>query len=479
MNHIHLARTLGTLTPSSFQKIQKESFLNSIVSQPYATFGSTAPRDLSQASPVHASLENSQSTAHRPGTNCLTLDQNDGRFLISGGADASIRLWDLESSGNGDSYRYFPTASLSRADDGAHTHAITAVAIYPFDLTPSTLITASHDKSVKLSAITPTSLEPVHTFPLDYGPYTVALSNLSSAHPLVAVGTAHPVIRLLDLRSGLGTHSLPGHNGSVYSIDWSQRYEYLLCSGGSDGRVLFFDIRRASAAFASLDLDDAIGVVGDDPSTGGGARKPLDWNTRAHAGPVTGVQWTPSGDKIVTAGHDQRIRIWDAATGRNDLVHFGPRIRNDRKGPLMPLISPRGYVRTGRELLYWPNDDGKGDIYVHSFREGNLIRILSTPGVQRTDANQGKRHGSGKLTSGGRINGMVWRTNASSGRGIELYTAHGDGRIVRWGPENESDHENENNAREQDQGEQDQARKRKRELVGDLVAGLSNKSSRT
>ena len=468
MNQVHLARTLGTLPASGFQKIQKEWFVNSIGPQPYATFDGGASKNVSTTE---------QPLAHKAGTNCLTIDKNDARFLISGGADASIHLWDLEASRNGHSH--FPAASLLRSNDGAHTHAITSLSIYPFDPSPSTLITASHDKSVKLISVTETSLDTVHSFPLGFAPYTVSLSHLSSAHPLVAVGTANPAIRLLDLRSGLGTHSLPGHNGGVYSIAWSPKHDHVLLSGATDGRVLFFDIRRASAAFASLDLDDAVGVVGDDPRTGFGGRSSLDWSTRAHAGPVTGVQWTPGGEKIVTAGHDQRIRVWDAATGRNDLVHFGPRIRNHRVGPLMPLISPRGYVRPGREFLFWPNDDGKGDVYVHNLREGSLVRILSTPGVQRANIQPKKRDDLARLTSGGRINGLVWRINAASGPSVELYSAHGDGRICRWAPtDGESDYEGESTVEAQERSDQEQARKRKRDLVGDLVAGLSKKSTR-
>ncbi|KAK5275529.1 hypothetical protein LTR40_012883, partial [Exophiala xenobiotica] len=223
---------------------------------------------------------------------------------------------------------------------------------------------------------------------------------------------------------------------------------------------LFFDIRRANAAFASLDLDDAIGVVGETPSSGLGARPDhlhLDFNAVAHNGAVTSVQWTPSGDKIVTAGHDQRIRVWDAATGRNDLVHFGPRIRNERQGDLKPLLSPAGMHDTGRESLFWPNDDGRGMIFQHHLREGHLLRILKTEGIRIAEVQAAKgsrsrgggggsgaggRSGSGggggsnvaRLTSGGRISALVWRVDAPVGEGVEMYTAHGDGRICAWTP---------------------------------------------
>ena len=479
MNQVHLARVLSLRSPASLQRIHNELLIYSIGPQPSA-FDGVRSKQSSNTQQRTLSAEADQPIAHNSGTNCLDIDNNDGKFLVSGGADACIRLWDLEATQKEDIHH--SVASISRSSPGAHTHAITAAKFWTFDPEPSTLISASFDKSVKLTAITPTSLESVYTFPLDHAPYTIALSHIPSAHPLIAVGTQGTALRLLDLRSGLGTHSLPGHNGGVYSIAWSPKYDYLLASGAADGRVVLFDIRRATAAFGSLDLDDAVGVVGDDFHTGVGARIPLDWNARAHAGAVTSVSWTAAGDKIVTAGHDNRIRVFDAATGKNDLVHFGPRIRNGRIGPLNFLLSPSGCAQRGKEFLYWPNDDGKGDVYVHSLHEGHLVNVLSTPGVQRTNTQQAKRDNIAKLTSGGRINDLAWRINAASGRSMELYSGHGDGRIFCWAPtaHNEAESfENDGHIGNVPQlNEQEKAKKRKRDMVGDLVAGLSSKSMR-
>ena len=334
-----------------------------------------------------------------------------------------------------------------------------------------------------LTSITPTSLEPVHTFPLSYSPYCHAVSPVPDASPLVAVGTQHPAVTLLDLRSGLSTHSLPGHNGSIYSLAWSPRYAHILASGSADGRVLFFDIRRANAAFASLDLDDAIGVVGETATSGDGRReKVLDWNARAHTGPVTGVAFTQSGEKLVTAGHDQRIRVWDMHTGGNDLVHFGPRIRNERIGELKPLVSPGGFGRSGKELMFWPNDDSKGEIWVHGLREGDVKGVMRMKGITRGE--QGKVE---KITSAGRINDMVFRYGnlMEYGHGLEMFTAHGDGRIVIWKPKEDfgEDEETEKlasarSAREEENMDKAAERKkRKRDMLGDLVQGLTKRQA--
>lgn len=151
----------------------------------------------------------------------------------------------------------------------------------------------------------------------------------------------------------------------------------------------------------------------------------------------------------------------------------------------------------GRESLFWPNDDGRGLIFQHHLREGQLLRILRTEGVKAVDGRaQGSKRGRGgravvgiprgdigRLTSGGRINAMVWRVNAPAGDGVEMYTAHGDGRICAWMPGGRSndDEEDEDGTdveeiRLGNGGIPDEAelrRKRKRDLIEDLVGGLT------
>ena len=180
--------------------------------------------------------------------------------------------------------------------------------------------------------------------------------------------------------------------------------------------------------------------------------------------------------KLVTAGHDQRIRLWDTSTGRNELVHFGPRIRNSRVGNLAPLLAPVGYSTKGsREVLFWPNDNGKGDVHVYTLREGQLVRIMRMRGIDRAD--EGKKGKVGVLTSAGRINGMVWRNRGGvgGGEGLEMYSAHGDGRVGVWqtmlDEEAEVDGVGQKSADGQDQrvvDEEEHRKKRKRDLLEGL-----------
>lgn len=496
MNHIYLAWRLGAIDLPAFQRHQHDRHLRSLNPQTNVRFDLRKPAsrlgDISAGAEIDPREQNATEIAHVAGVNSLAIDSNESSTLVSGGADGTIHLWSLSRpSIVNDTAINYPAASLARSAPNSHTHAITSLSIYPFDPTPTTLLSTSHDKSLKVTTIAPHSLQFVHNFHVETTPYTHHISPVPTSSPLIALATSKSFIPLLDLRSGLATHSLPGHSGSIYTLAWSPRHSHLLASGATDGRILFFDIRRATPAFASLDHDDAIGVIGEYDATTRtltGARSPvLDWNARAHNhGAVTGLVWTDDGRNLVSAGHDQRIRIWDMATGRQELVHFGPRIRNDRVGELKPLISPTGRCgQPSRELLLWPNDDGKGNIFMHSLREGNIISILRTPGVSRhhsTGKTSSSRQQVAQLTSGGRINGLVWRWNAPGPHAdaVEMYSAHGDGRIIAWSGKPAEDEEVEDlplpDVRGDEAVEETERRKRRKknlDVLGSLVDGLT------
>src|SRR5271163_2428086 len=241
MNHTYLAWRHGLIGPPAFQRLQYERLVHALEPQPGVAFALSRHAARVPSEALHNPEQTAQvgSIAHQAGVNSLAIDNNGAGTLISGGADASIHLWDLEARGSDslEKYTFHPSASLTRTIPSSHTHAITSLSIYPFDPVPTTLLSTAHDKTFKLTSITPSSLTPLHTFNLDFAPYTHSISSIPSTSPLIAVGTAHPAIRLFDLRSGLCTHSLPGHNGAIYSLAWSPKVSHVLASGSTDGRA--------------------------------------------------------------------------------------------------------------------------------------------------------------------------------------------------------------------------------------------------
>lgn len=349
-----------------------------------------------------------------------------------------------------------------------HTHAITSISIYPFDPVPTTILTTAHDGTLKLSALTPETIMPAHTFNLHCTPYSHSMSSHPGSSLLIAVGTSEKSVRLLDLRTGLSTHGLPGHTSSVLSVSWAPHQPHILASASADNRVIIFDIRRAghNSALATLDMDDAVGPT---PSKQQPSRPPFSRHARAHNGAVTGVRWTSAGSHLVTTGQDARIRVWDASTGANTLVHFGPRVRNSASSHLaerVPLLIPRGLTEPGQETLLWPNfseKDERGEIFMFELREGSFIKRLKVPGLI---AGRGQFQGRSTALSAARINALAWRGNGASGEGLEMFSAHGDGTIRSW-----VSREPEEGPDEAEEAEQ-MERKRKRDVLEEIYQGF-------
>lgn len=336
----------------------------------------------------------------------------------------------------------------------AHKFGITHLSFYPFD--SLAFLSSSYDHSLKIYATE--TLTPSASFDLNSVVYSHALSPIAS-HLLVACATQHPAVRLVDLRTGASTHSLPGHQGAVLSVAWSPREEYVLASGGSDGTARLWDVRRSAGSLGVLDLEDSVGIVGED-GFGRGAR-PRE-RGKAHMGAVNGVLWTDRGDYVVTAGHDERVRVWDAATGANALSHFGPIIKNTHLSTLLPLIAPSNMVAQGKEVMLFPNEK---EILVFDLFEGTLLKRLRAPGVAVAQA----RESAGQRNIRNRVTSLAWRAG-----NVEIYSAHSDGVIRAWMPKTseEAELDEEDEADAEGDAEAESTRK-KRKVLEDVYQDLT------
>ena len=391
--------------------------------------------------------------AHASGVNALTIDKFEGRYLLSGGADSSIAIWDLEAeiakTEAGETCT--PMSAVNKTAD-EHKLGITQISFYPFD--SLAFLTSSYDHTVKIYSSE--TLAPSASFNLDAVIYNIAMSPIAS-HLLVACATQTPNVRLVDLRSGANTHSLAGHSGAILSTCWSPVQEHILASGATDGTVRFWDVRRSVGELGSLNLEDSIGATNKGRST-------FSQNSpqaQAHRGPVNGIVWTEDGRNLVTCGHDQRIRVWDAKTCANTLVNFGPLVKNSGLAPWIPVLPPADNFQPGLELMFYPSSH---EILAYELFDGKLLRRLRRPVVADAAATR-----KGQQPAKDRITSLAWRAHD-----VEMYSAHVDGSIVAWKPRTEEDAELDEEE-EQEQEEREEGKKRKRGVLDEIYQGLTKK----
>ena len=219
-----------------------------------------------------AALSGDKTIAHRwsGGVNCLELDETERRYLLAGTVDAVVAVYDTEQPTKTDRTTGHATheplirvakGSAEGAEGGAtnggargtggHLFSVSCAAWYPIDT--GMFFTGSFDQTV--AAWDTNTASRVLTFHFDAKVYHISMAPNANSHCLVAVGTGHPQVRLCDPNSGNVTHTLTGHREAVWATRWMRGSEWILATGGGDGDVRLWDIRRAGS-FMRLDASN-------------------------------------------------------------------------------------------------------------------------------------------------------------------------------------------------------------------------------
>jgi len=228
-----------------------------------------------------------------------------------------------------------------------------------------------------------------------------------------------------------------------------------------DGTIRVWDIRKSSGALGVLDMEDSLGIAGLD----GMGRDARSRDTgKAHQGAVNGIVWTDDGNYIVSAGHDERVRVWDAATGANTLATFGPILKNGHLSNLPLVISPTASTLVGQEMVFYPSER---ELLAFELFQGKLLKRLKIPGPNMASV----RSRTGERNVKNRITGLVFRGQADG-----LYSAHTDGQIRAWLPRTTEDDRLEEEAdfgHKRHIEDQDEQGRRKRQVLDDVFKDLT------
>ncbi|KAM7165562.1 DNA excision repair protein ERCC-8 isoform 1-T1 [Macrochelys suwanniensis] len=254
---------------------------------------------------------------HGSGVNTLDIEPVEGRYMLSGGSDGVIVLYDLENFSRKPCYTCKAICSVGRSHPDVHKFSVETVQWYPRDTGMFT--SSSFDKTLKIWDTN--TLQPADVFNFEGTVYSHHMSPVATKHCLIAVGTKSPKVQLCDLKSGSCSQILQGHRQEVLAVVWSPRYEYVLATASADSRVKLWDVRRASGCLITLDQYN-----------GEKSKASSEAANTAHNGRVNGLCFTSDGLHLLTIGTDDRMRLWNSSSGENTLVNYGKVCNESRKG---------------------------------------------------------------------------------------------------------------------------------------------------
>jgi WD40 repeat protein/energy-coupling factor transporter ATP-binding protein EcfA2 len=238
----------------------------------------------------------------------------DGRLILSGSADNSLRLWDAASG------------KLIRSLEG-HSKVVWACAFSPDG---RLILSGSDDNSLRLWDAASGKL----IRSLKGHSNGVMACAFSPDGRLILSGSADNSLRLWDAASGKLIRSLKGHSNGVRA-----------CAFSPDGRLIL-----SGSADNSLRLWDA-------------ASGKLIRSLEGHFNWVMACAFSPDGRTLLSGSLDNSLRLWDAASGK--LIRS---LEGHSNGVLACAFSPDG------RLILSSSDDNS--LRLWDAASGKLIRSL-------------------------------------------------------------------------------------------------------
>jgi hypothetical protein len=241
----------------------------------------------------------------------------DGRHGLSGGADRTLRLWDLE---NGMELRRF---------EGRHRWVLSVT----FSPDGRRVLCGSWDRTVRLWDVHTGS--ELRRFEGHRGRVMSVAFSPDGRRALT--GSADRTVRLWDVEAGQELCCFVGHTDLVWSVAAFSADGRLVLSGSADATVRLWDLRtgqqlRSFEGHTRPVLSVALAPDSRRALSGGWDRAVRLWDVESgrelrrlegHTDWIWSTAFSPDGRRAVTGSADGTVRLWDVETGREVLRFEG------------------------------------------------------------------------------------------------------------------------------------------------------------
>jgi len=250
----------------------------------------------------------------------------DGRRIVSGSSDKTVRVWDTESGQELCCLR-------------GHSNSVNSVAYSPDG---RRIVSGSGDKTVRVwDAESGQELRSLRAHRNAYTNSVESVAYSPDGRRIVA-GDMDNTVRVWDAESGQELRSPRGHEGIVKSVAFSPD-GWRIVSGSEDKTVRVWDAERGLELRCRRGHKHLVESVAYSPDgrwivSGSGSTLYSEDNTvrvwdaesgqelrslRGHERIVTSVAYSPDGQRIVSGSWDKTVRVWDAENGQELLSLCG------------------------------------------------------------------------------------------------------------------------------------------------------------
>lgn len=294
---------------------------------------------------------------HVDGVYCMTRDPRKIDIIASGSGDGVVKIWDLVERNE--------VISINAHDGTVKGLTYTA---------QGRLLSCSADKTVKLWELT--SNNPINIY-MSNSAFSCVDHHYSE--PLFA--TSSTKIEIWDENRNKPVFSMEWGADTIQTVKFNQTETNILASAGADRSLILYDIRTAkplsklitqlrtnSISFNPMEAFN-FAAASDDHNCYIYDMRNLSFAKNVlkdHVSAVMDVDFSPTGQELVTAGYDRTIRIFNAREGHSRDIYHTKRMQRVFSAK---YTSDSNYILSG-------SDDG--NVRLWRANASSRMHVLST-----------------------------------------------------------------------------------------------------